>query len=428
MPIDLTRRRLLRGSAAALGAATLGAGGLGLPAKAASGADLKFVFVVANGGWDPTRAFAPEFGNGNVDMEGQAGTSQAGEIPFVDHPDRPNVRAFFTQNHTRMLVLNGVQVRSIAHDICTTIALTGTTSTTAPDWATLIAVAESETHTLPHLVLSGPSYAGPYGPYVARTGESSQLEGLLNGDLLMWSDTPVTQIPGAMQGAVDIYLRKRAAAFEGGLQSAQARELAAAHTLALDRAVDLKNHRYVMDFSSGSTLGDQCAVAVDALSVGLSRCVTMAFPGKNQRPGFDTHVTNDQDQLPLWEELFDGLSQLMAMLQTSPGRSMATLADETVVVVLSEMGRTPQLNDKHGKDHWPYTSAMILGPGITGNRVIGAYDEAYYGEYVDLGSGESHAKGSVLSIDAVGGGLLALAGIDPGEHVAGGLMLGGMLL
>ena len=54
----------------------MAASGLGLPgrpARAATGADLKFVFVVANGGWDPTCAFAPEFGNSNVDMEGQAG-------------------------------------------------------------------------------------------------------------------------------------------------------------------------------------------------------------------------------------------------------------------------------------------------------------------------------------------------------------------
>jgi hypothetical protein len=47
---------------------------------------------------------------------------------------------------------------------------------------------------------------------------------------------------------------------------------------------------------------------------------------------------------------------------------------------------------------------------------------------VDLGTGELHSDGAVLSIDSVGGGLLALAGIDPAQHVTGGLMLEGMLL
>jgi uncharacterized protein (DUF1501 family) len=44
----------------------------------------------------------------------------------------------------------------------------------------------------------------------------------------------------------------------------------------------------------------------------------------------------------------------------------------------SEMGRTPNYNKGNGKDHWSIGSIMFLGPGIKGNRVIGATDEKQF--------------------------------------------------
>ncbi len=43
------------------------------------------------------------------------------------------------------------------------------------------------------------------------------------------------------------------------------------------------------------------------------------------------------------------------------------------------MGRTPDYNKGNGKDHWSIGSIMFLGPGIKGNRVIGATDEKQFG-------------------------------------------------
>ena len=59
------------------------------------------------------------------------------------------------------------------------------------------------------------------------------------------------------------------------------------------------------------------------------------------------------------------------------------LREQLVVVVQSEMGRTPTYNNGNGKDHWSIGSIMFLGPGITGNRVIGATDEKQFGVAVD---------------------------------------------
>ena len=52
------------------------------------------------------------------------------------------------------------------------------------------------------------------------------------------------------------------------------------------------------------------------------------------------------------------------------------LLDETLVVTMGEMGRTPKINAKGGRDHWTYCySVLMAGAGIQGGAVHGASDE-----------------------------------------------------
>ena len=51
------------------------------------------------------------------------------------------------------------------------------------------------------------------------------------------------------------------------------------------------------------------------------------------------------------------------------------LLDETLVVVMSEMGRTPRLNANAGRDHWTSCYGMwFAGGGIRGGTVVGESD------------------------------------------------------
>ena len=54
------------------------------------------------------------------------------------------------------------------------------------------------------------------------------------------------------------------------------------------------------------------------------------------------------------------------------------IREKLVVIVQSEMGRTPDYNKGNGKDHWSVGSIMFLGRGIQGNRVLGATDEKQF--------------------------------------------------
>ena len=54
------------------------------------------------------------------------------------------------------------------------------------------------------------------------------------------------------------------------------------------------------------------------------------------------------------------------------------IRDKLVVVIQSEMGRTPNYNKGNGKDHWSVGSIMFMGSGIKGNRLIGATDDKQF--------------------------------------------------
>ncbi|GIS61863.1 MAG: hypothetical protein CM1200mP2_40880 [Planctomycetaceae bacterium] len=51
------------------------------------------------------------------------------------------------------------------------------------------------------------------------------------------------------------------------------------------------------------------------------------------------------------------------------------MLDDTLVVISTEFGRTPQINQLAGRDHWPNVfSIAMAGGGVKGGQVIGASD------------------------------------------------------
>jgi len=92
---------------------------------------------------------------------------------------------------------------------------------------------------------------------------------------------------------------------------------------------------------------------------------------------FDSHANNDPDQMKLIPEFLAGIAY------TIRRAGELKIREQLVVVLQSEMGRTPTYNSGNGKDHWSIGSAMFLGKGIKGNRVIGATDEKQFAVPVD---------------------------------------------
>src|SRR5262249_6783027 len=78
--------------------------------------------------------------------------------------------------------------------------------------------------------------------------------------------------------------------------------------------------------------------------------VTWDFPGDNS---WDTHADNFnwlRGALPSLDATYS------ALLEDLEARG---LLEETLVVLMSDMGRTPQVNPKAGRDHWTYCYTVL---------------------------------------------------------------------
>jgi hypothetical protein len=91
---------------------------------------------------------------------------------------------------------------------------------------------------------------------------------------------------------------------------------------------------------------------------------------KLQHDGWDTHGRNfailKEYNLPYFDLAFSALLEDL---------EIRGLLDETLVVVMSEMGRTPRVNGNAGRDHWTHCySVTLAGAGVRGGTVFGASD------------------------------------------------------
>ena len=109
--------------------------------------------------------------------------------------------------------------------------------------------------------------------------------------------------------------------------------------------------------------GQSCLLATRLITAGV-RFATVTFSG------WDTHSNNFKSTK---EKLFPQFDQgLAALLNTLSERG---LLETTSVLVTGEFGRTPKINERAGRDHWPRAfSVLMAGGGVRGGQVIGASD------------------------------------------------------
>jgi len=89
------------------------------------------------------------------------------------------------------------------------------------------------------------------------------------------------------------------------------------------------------------------------------------------KAAWDTHQRNfpmlRETLLPSFDQTYS------AFIEDLDARG---LLDDTLVVTMGEMGRTPKINADGGRDHWTYCySVLLAGAGIRGGTIHGASDE-----------------------------------------------------
>ena len=88
------------------------------------------------------------------------------------------------------------------------------------------------------------------------------------------------------------------------------------------------------------------------------------------------------------------------------------------VACVSEMARTPRINayEHPGKEHWPVTTAVLVGAGVRGGRAFGATTPDQVALPIDLATGEADPSGTRALHTHFVAGLLRACGVDPAAY------------
>lgn len=424
--MDLTRRSLLA-SAACLAVAPTAHG-------AADGSGPKYLVVVlADGGWDVTFALDPKTRGGLVDgpwvdenpddpLDREALSTIHGIPLLTNERRRPSVTRFFERYGAEACVINGIWTGSIVHQPCRIRMLTGSTKQTNPDFATVVGFEKgvSVDRPLGSIDFSGLGYAGPLAASTGRIGHRSQLKALLQDGVEFRPPEgasygfPVFDPSEADEALVQAHLEARIASFRERYGGS-----AGGTDAVLDDMLESYGRRTRL-LDNGELLADplvlgvkpdlelQADMASRLLAGGLCHAVTMAH--------FDTWDTHDNNatQHERYQSLFSAVARLCDNLE------QAGIYDDTLVVVMSEMTRTPKRNKKGGKDHWSHTSMLMVGPSVRGGTVVGGTNDSVESLPVDLDSGEvDEANGALNKYDNLAAGLIEHLGADPGRWFPG---------
>ncbi|HKI33219.1 MAG TPA: DUF1501 domain-containing protein [Gemmataceae bacterium] len=136
-------------------------------------------------------------------------------------------------------------------------------------------------------------------------------------------------------------------------------------------AADKGSERY------GLTLfGQSCRLAAGLVEAGLRLVTVNMFDSVFDAVTWDCHAdggslaTTLDDYRDILCPMFD--RAYAALLDDLAQRG---LLDTTLVVAMGEFGRTPHLNPRGGRDHWPGCwSVLFAGAGVKGGQVIGSSD------------------------------------------------------
>ena len=334
-----------------------------------------YVVFNASGGWDTTYLMDPKGINeiNRLYKEGDIETKGAHKYaPIKKHAQGGMCNEdFYAEFGGEILTINGLDYSVNNHSPGARYMATGKLDSLAyPTFAALVAACRGSSCPLAFLTFGNYSSTGnlvamsrvPYLPSLQKIANADAVDGNPRSP---YHDTfALDRIEQALHkehGATGSQPRlPRAERGENMLYAAQV------NSKALQRVT-----QYIPKTSPKERLSQQVEIALASFKAGV--CVSANLDIGQ----FDSHANNDRDQMKLIPEFLAGIAYLMRRA------GELKIRNQLVVVVQSEMGRTPNYNAGNGKDHWSIGSAMFLGRGIKGDRVIGATDEKQFAVTLD---------------------------------------------
>src|SRR5688572_8914339 len=330
-----------------------------------------YIVFNASGGWDTTYLMDPKGINeiNRLYKEGDILTKGAHNFAPTEKHKQGGMsnEEFYKEFGDELLVLNGLDYSVNNHAPGARYMATGKLDSLAfPTFAALVAACKGPTCPLSFLTFGNYSATGnivamsrvPYLPSLQRIANADSVEGHMASPY--HDDFALSRIEQALQEqnesrAAQVRLPRQERA-ESMLYAAQVNSKAMARV----------TPHIPKDIPKGR-IAQQAEIALASFKAGVCVSANLSI-GQ-----FDSHANNDADQMKLIPEFLEGIAYVLRRAVE------LKIREKLVVIVQSEMGRTPTYNNGNGKDHWSIGSIMFLGRNIKGDRVIGATDEKQFG-------------------------------------------------
>jgi hypothetical protein len=329
-----------------------------------------FIVLNAAGGWDTTYLMDPK-GIGGINRlyaEGDILTHGSHKFaPTAKHKQGGlSNEDFYHEFGSELLVVNGLDYSVNNHSPCSRYMATGKLDSLAyPTFAALVAACHGPACPLSFLTFGNYSATGNLVA-MSRVPYLSSLKRIANADAIDGNERSPYHDAFALDRielALGEQLADRAAQPRLPRQERAENMLYAAqvNSKALARVTP-----HIPNDIPKQRLAQQAEIALASFKAGVCVSANLSI-GQ-----FDSHANNDQDQMKLIPELLEGIAYALHRAEE------LNIRDKLVIIAQSEMGRTPSYNKGQGKDHWSIGSTMFLGPGIRGNRVMGATDQGQF--------------------------------------------------
>lgn len=400
----------------------------GLPARRAFGQTVDpplYIMFDARGGWDTSRLLDP---HGGEPYSSHYEEQHILTAPGTQHRYAPkdvvggtpqpflvgaegDKQDFFLRYGAEMLVLNGVDTQTNSHDVGPRHVFSGNIRQGTPAFAALVAAIHEESigATLPMALLSTGGYDDTAGllpparvgsanvlldvaaPYRVNAASTTNFARFLHEDVEAQIRAKQAERHSRMMGSVSLPFRER---MHEALDRARSAEPAFAPLHAEFMALPALTPE-----EAANPLIPKAQVAVAAMRAGV--CVSAML----SLGSFDTHGNHDTDHPVKVQQLLDAIDYTVRLLDSLGMRDRAT------IMLGSDFARTlyndTPANAGRGKDHWPITSMMVMGRGVSGGRVIGLTERHNF-------DGNQNRKGVVAHpVKVVAGELVATDMDDP---------------
>ncbi len=329
-----------------------------------------YIVFNASGGWDTTYLMDPK-GINEMNRLYQAGDI----LTHGNHKYAPTAKHktgglsnedFYAEFGNELLVLNGLDYAVNNHSPGARYMATGKLDSLAyPTFAALVAACRGPTCPLAFLTFGNYSATGNVVA-MSRVPYMHSLQKIALADSIEGNERSPYHDPFAL----DQIEQALAKTYQARVEQASLPRLERANNMLYAAQMNSKSLQrvtpHIPKVMPKERLSQQVDIALSSFKAGVCVSANLSI-GQ-----FDSHANNDPDQMKLIPEFLAGIKYLMNRAEE------LKIREQLVVIVQSEMGRTPTYNKGNGKDHWSIGSIMFLGHRIKGNRVLGATDDKLF--------------------------------------------------